>query len=178
MIETLKKFKYLIIVVIIIVVAFIAYTIYTSGAPANDSTSLQKTTATGSVAMGSGNVIPSSNSSIPNNDLANSFVDQLLTIQNINLKVAFFNDPVFATLKDNHIDIQSQPISRPNPFAPIGQDAGQGSGKYQFIDGTVGGSVPAGISDSGSSKTTSVNNAAATSSSSSKTKKATTTKAQ
>jgi len=183
MIETLKKFKYLIIIVVVIIVAFIAYTIYTSGAPANDSTSLQKTTAVGAGATSAGVVVPSSNSSIPNNDLANSFVEQLLTIKNINLKVDFFSDPVFIALKDNHIDIQSQPISRPNPFAPIGQDAGQGSEKYQFIDGTVGGSVPAGVSDSSTSKTTSVDNTIATSSSSSKTnssktKKATTTKAQ
>ncbi len=186
MIETLKKFKYLIIIVIIIIVAFVAYTIYTSGSPANDSTSLQKTTA-GATASGPGSVLPSSNSSIPNNDLANSFVDQLLTIQSINLKIDFFSDPVFVDLKDNHIDIQSQPISRPNPFAPIGQDTGQGSGKYQFIDGTVGGSVPAGVFDSSASKTTSVDNTASTSSplpssssksSSSKTKKATTTTAQ
>ena len=171
MIETLKKFKYLIIIVIVIIVAFIAYTIYTNGTPATDSTSLQKTTATGSANPTS---IPSSNSSIPDNDLANSFVDQLLTIKNINLKIAFFNDPVFIALKDNHIDIQSQPISRPNPFAPIGKDAGSESGKYQFIDGSVGGSVPAGVFGTESTDTVNTN----TSTSSSKTKKATTTKAQ
>jgi hypothetical protein len=171
MIETLKKFKYLIIIVIIIVVAFIAYTIYTNGKPATDSASLQRTTATGS----NSTVVPSSNSSVPDNDLANSFVDQLLTIKNINLKVSFFVDPVFVALKDNHIDIQSQPISRPNPFAPIGKDAGAESGRYQFIDGSVGGSVPAGVFD-----TDNTNDGTATSSTktSTKTKKATTTKAQ
>ena len=177
MIETLKKFKYLIIIVIVIIVAFIAYTIYTNGTPATDSASLQKTTATGSA---NSTTVPSSNSSIPDNDLANSFVDQLLTIKNINLKIAFFNDPVFVALKDNHIDIQSQPISRPNPFAPIGKDTGAESGKYQFIDGTVGGSVPAGVFDAGNTNITDATSSTKTSTATSslKTKKATTTKAQ
>ena len=145
--EALKKFKYLIIVVVIIVVAFIAYTIFTNSSAATDSTALQKTAVDSSTAGSA------SNSSVPNNELAQSFVDQLLTIQNINLKLAFFSDPVFLGLVDNHVDIDPQPIGRPNPFAPIGKDAGQSSSNYQDISGSVinsaNGSVPSSIFGSG-----------------------------
>ena len=139
--DTLKKFKYLIIIVVVIVVAFIAYTVYTnSDSSTSTSQSLQKTSASGAITTASG---------VTNNDLASGFVDQLLTIQNITLKTSFFSDNVFTSLKDNHVDIQPQEKSRPNPFAPIGQDSGQTSGNYQDINGAVinstTGSVPSTI---------------------------------
>lgn len=133
MIETLKKFKYLIIIVVVLVGAFIAYTIYTGGSSSTDtSTSMQKTASDGTVTTATG-----SGSAVPNNELAKSFVDQLLAIQTINLKVSFFADPVFTGLVDNHKGIDPQPIGRPNPFAPIGNDNGQSSGAYQDISGSV-----------------------------------------
>lgn len=185
MIETLKKFKYLIIVVVIIIAAFIAYTIYTSGIPAASSDLLQKTT------MDVTNTVPGtpgSDPSIPNEALANSFVEQLLTIDSINLKIAFLNDPIFNALKDTHIDIQSQPIGRVNPFAPVGKDSGPDSGRYQFSDGTVGSAPTDNVAPTGTtiapgvfySNTTSPSNVSTpsvnTSTSSSKTKNATTSK--
>jgi hypothetical protein len=47
------------------------------------------------------------------------FVAQLLAIQNITLNVNLFADPVFTSLEDFSREILDQPISRPNPFAPI-----------------------------------------------------------
>ena len=47
------------------------------------------------------------------------FVAQLLAIQNINLNLDIFVDPVFIGLQDFSRDIPPQPVSRPNPFAPI-----------------------------------------------------------
>ena len=146
MIETLKKFKYLIIIVVVLVVAFIAYTIYTNGTPATDSASLQRTTADGSVTS---NAVQATGAIVPNNELAKQFVDQLLAIQSINLKISFFSDPVFTSLVDNHKGIDPQPIGRPNPFAPIGVDSGMTSNNYQDISGEV---IP---SSGGSSITTS-----------------------
>jgi hypothetical protein len=134
MFETLKKFKYLIIVVVVLVAAFVGYTIFTADSPDMDSATLQRTTVDGA-----GNIVavPSSGSNIPDNDLAKTFVDQLLVIRNIELKTKFFEDPVFLGLVDNHKGINPQLIGRPNPFAPIGQDVGPSSNNYQDINGTV-----------------------------------------
>ncbi|MEI6553880.1 MAG: hypothetical protein WCO09_04890 [bacterium] len=150
MIETLKKFKYLIIIVVVLVAAFIAYTVYTSSSPATDSASLQRTTASGSSAS---NVVPSTGSVVPDNELAKSFVDQLLAIQSINLKVAFFADPVFTNLVDNHKGIDPQPIGRQNPFAPIGSDGASASNNYQDINGDVIPSTGGSPATSGSEST-------------------------
>ncbi|MEI6042013.1 MAG: hypothetical protein WCQ00_00375 [bacterium] len=132
MIETLKKFKYLIIIIVVLIVAFIAYTIYTSGAPTTDSSTLQKTSVDTSTTGAA-----STGSVVPNNELAKSFVDQLLAIQSVDLKVAYFKDPIFLGLVDNHLEIQVQEIGRPNPFAPIGSDSGQSSGSFQDISGNI-----------------------------------------
>jgi hypothetical protein len=133
MLETLKKFKYLIIIVLVLVAAFIGYTIYTSG-DTSSSSALQKT-----VVDGSGNIvsIPSSGASIPDNDLAKTFVDQLLIIRGIEIKTAIFKDPVFLGLVDNHKGIDPQLIGRPNPFAPVGKDVGPEPINYQDVNGTV-----------------------------------------
>jgi hypothetical protein len=134
MIATLKKFKYLIITVVVLVIAFVVYTVYTADSPNMDSATLQRTTVDGS-----GNIVsvPSSGSNIPDNDLAKSFVDQLLVIRGIELKTKFFEDPVFLGLVDNHRGINAQLIGRPNPFAPIGKDIGPEPTNYQDINGSV-----------------------------------------
>lgn len=157
MIETLKKFKYLIIVVLVLVAAFIAYTIYTNGNSTTGSATLQKTavnTTRGSVAV-PGSLGPGS--AVSSDELAKSFVDQLLVIQNIDLKIEFFSDPIFLALVDNHKGIDSQLIGRPNPFAPIGKDVGQTYNNYQDVDGSVKkstGGIPVGTeSDSSVSST-------------------------
>jgi len=157
MIETLKKFKFLIIIAIVLVVGFIAYTVYTNATPATDSAALQKTTADGSTSV----TIPGTGETMTSNDLAKGFVDQLLVIQNIDLKIAFFKDPVFVGLKDNYVEIQLQPIGRPNPFAPIGQDNGQTATRYQDITGAVvdstnGAAASSDLFATSSSKTTAV----------------------
>ncbi len=133
MFEALKKYKYLIIIVLVLVAAFIGYTIYTSGSP-TDSASLQRTTVDGS-----GNIVAvqSSGTNIPDNDLAKTFVDQLLIIRGIEIKTAIFKDPVFLGLVDNHKGIDPQLIGRPNPFAPVGKDVGPEPTNYQDVNGSV-----------------------------------------
>lgn len=150
MITALKKFKYLIIIAVVVVIGFVLYTIFTS--PTDTSTSSFTKSSTES-------------SGGQANDLAKTFVDQLLTIQNINLKVEFFNDPVFVGLKDNHVDIEPQAIGRPNPFAPIGKDTGGSSSKYQDISGSVIKSLegtPSGVFDNTKSTNTATTTATTT----------------
>lgn len=133
MFDTLKKFKYLIIVVLVLVVAFVAYTIYTSDSISTDTT-LQRTTVDSAGKIVS---VPSSSSDVPDNDLAKIFVDQLLIIRNIDLKTGLLKDPVFLGLVDNHKGIDPQLIGRPNPFSPIGKDVGPASNRYQDINGSI-----------------------------------------
>ena len=130
MIAAIKKFKYLIIFAIIVALGFVAYSLLSSPTT-TDTAGLQKTTMTASV-DGTGS-----------SDMGQDFVNQLLTIQNINFNINFFRDPVFVGLVDNHIDIEPQPVGRPNPFAPIGQDNGQSSSGYQDINGNITTSVSA-----------------------------------
>ena len=43
-------------------------------------------------------------------------------MQNIDLDIAIFSDPLFLNLTDFTVTLVEEPKSRPNPFAPIGQD--------------------------------------------------------
>ena len=160
MIDTLKKFKYPIIIVIVIVIGFIAYTVYTNAnTDTSSATALQKTS-----------MDTNSASAVPNNELAKSFVDQLLTIQSIDLRVGIFSDPVFNALVDNHAVINPQPIGRPNPFSPIGKDVGPASSNYQDINGSIVNSST-GFAPDNSTETSSIFNNSTASTTSSSTKK-------
>ncbi|MCK9352002.1 MAG: hypothetical protein WCT49_03880 [Candidatus Paceibacterota bacterium] len=46
----------------------------------------------------------------------------LRQMENISLDTALFSDPMFLGLSDFTVELIAEPASRPNPFAPIGQD--------------------------------------------------------
>lgn len=46
----------------------------------------------------------------------------LQEMKNITLDTSIFTDPMFLNLSDFTVELTPEPISRPNPFAPIGQD--------------------------------------------------------
>jgi hypothetical protein len=43
-------------------------------------------------------------------------------MKSITLDTGIFTDPMFQNLSDFTVELAPEPISRPNPFAPIGQD--------------------------------------------------------
>jgi len=57
----------------------------------------------------------------------------LSDLQQIKLDGTIFTDPVFQNLTDFSVEIPPEPISRPNPFLPIGQDVGSASSAPAFI---------------------------------------------
>ncbi len=46
-------------------------------------------------------------------------VATLLELRTVSLSAAVFSDPVFRSLKDFGSEIISEPVGRPNPFAPL-----------------------------------------------------------
>lgn len=83
-------------------------------------------------------VAPSSSSNTPASGSGQEFATQLLTIQNITLNLDLFNDPVFKSLQDFSQEINDQPISRPNPFAPIDLKAIYDASSENADDAAVG----------------------------------------
>ncbi len=107
--ETLKKFKTLIIVVVVVIIAFIAYSQLKPASPTTGQSSVvRQTGTTGSTGATDG---PSK-----------GFATQLLAIQNIKFKTTLFSDQVYLSLDDFSRDLIPQPTGRPNPFAPLGQN--------------------------------------------------------
>jgi hypothetical protein len=43
-------------------------------------------------------------------------------LKNITLDVSIFTNPMFQNLSDFTVELAPEPVSRPNPFAPIGKD--------------------------------------------------------
>lgn len=119
MISALQKYKYLIIIVVVISLGFVGYTYLVQPADFGSST-MDKTSTEGVI-----------------NDLGKSFVDQLLRINNINLKLDFFKDPTYLGLQDHSKEITPKPRNRPNPFAPVGQEGNSPATEYQDISGKV-----------------------------------------
>ncbi len=89
--------------------AFVAYSFYVSG----------KKDTTATVTKQS---VTSSSAQSAIEGPGKEFVTQLLAIQNISFKLDFFKDPVYIGLQDFSREIQEQPVGRPNPFAPFGED--------------------------------------------------------
>lgn len=56
----------------------------------------------------------------------------LSDLQQIKLEGDIFTDPVFQSLTDFSVEIPPEPVSRPNPFLPIGQDFGTASSSPSF----------------------------------------------
>lgn len=133
-----SKYKYIIIAILVIFAIFIGYGFMK---PASEGDSgLSKTV----VANDAGGF---SNANGLAGELSDSFVIQLLAIQNINFNTEFFNDPVYRGLIDQSRDLGTRPVGRPNPFYPIGQDNG-------FVGGTTSGLTGASGNGTGSSSGT------------------------
>jgi hypothetical protein len=58
----------------------------------------------------------------------NDFSLLLSTVKSINIDTSIFTDPTYKTLRDHPIDLGTEDIGRPNPFAPVGIDIGTISG--------------------------------------------------
>ena len=52
-------------------------------------------------------------------DADQGLVATLLTLRAVTLSGTIFSDPVFMSLQDFGKDIVSEPVGRPNPFAPL-----------------------------------------------------------
>ncbi len=107
--NTLKKFKMPIIIILVLIVVFFIYS-YFKGGSDNGGAVVTSTNASGS------NDAP----------IGQEFVNQLLTLQSVNLDNRIFYDPRFQSLLDFSQPIPDQPQGRPNPFAPIGVDVSNG----------------------------------------------------
>lgn len=108
--QTIFKHKTIIIGILIVIVSFVAYSFYVSGKK-DTTTTVTKQAVTNSSAQAS------------IDGPGKEFVTQLLAIQNINFKLDFFKDPVYIGLQDFSREIKQQPVGRPNPFAPFGDES-------------------------------------------------------
>lgn len=67
---------------------------------------------------------PSSNSLVKtegegSNQIDKGLVDTLLQLRAVSLSGTIFSDPAFMNLRDFGTQIVSEPVGRPNPFAPV-----------------------------------------------------------
>lgn len=101
MIALLQRYKNIITIALVVIAAFVAYIIFFTP---ERSAPLSVTAVSG----------------------AESAVEQelltlLLELRSITLDESIFSDDRFRALKDLSQDIVTEPIGRPNPFAPLGQ---------------------------------------------------------
>lgn len=124
-----SKYKFILIAIAVIFLIFIVYGFVKPAPSGSDGIS------TTVVANDSGEL---SNNNGLAGELSDSFVVQLLAIQNINFNTEFFNDPVYRGLIDQYRSPGVRPVGRPNPFFPIGQDNGfVGSVTTPALNGTA-----------------------------------------
>lgn len=108
MIQTLRKYKKILLLIVILFMAFLIYSYFKGGDKTNDI--LTATSPTGG----------------SNNAIGQQFFNQLLTLQNLQLDDKVFADPRFQSLQDFSQPLPDEPQGRPNPFAPIGVDVSYG----------------------------------------------------
>lgn len=121
-----SKYKFIIIAIVAIFVIFIGYGYFKPASTGSDGIS---------TTVVSNDFPESENANGLAGELSESFVMQLLAIQNINFNTEFFNDPVYRGLIDQYRSPGTRPVGRPNPFFPIGQDNGFVGGTTSGIDG-------------------------------------------
>lgn len=108
--QTIFKNKIVVLVIVIILVVLGYYMMKGGDTATNTSGGVTKQAVSSTSAGGSASLAAGP---------GQEFVAQLLAIQNITLSLDIFSDPVFTGLQDFSRDIPLQPVSRPNPFAPI-----------------------------------------------------------
>lgn len=102
------KLKKVIIIILLLIVLFIVYAIFIKPDPTEKALIEGKASST--------NTISQENAQV----LAGQISQALLRIEQISLDRSIFTNEVYLTLKDRSQPIESEPIGRPNPFAPIG----------------------------------------------------------
>lgn len=102
MIETLKKYKTLLIILAITIVVFIGYSLFFEAG--ND-----------------GSVLTSKNTSFRGGG-DNELLLLLVNLRSITLDESLFNDKAFKSLVDFGQQLVPEPTGRQNPFAPVGSD--------------------------------------------------------
>ncbi len=148
--QTIFKYKTIIISILVIIVAFIAYSFYLSGKKDTTTTVTKQALTTSSV---------QSSMDGPGKE----FVTQLLAIQNIQFKLELFKDPVYIGLQDFSREIQPQAVGRPNPFAPLGSDSREGlSSNLSDANTNVSGGTSASVGATATATSTTATKAKAT----------------
>lgn len=71
----------------------------------------------GSAPAGAGSLLESSPSTVQN--VGSAELALLSQIQSLKIDTSLFTTPAYATLQDYSVDIPSQTVGRPNPFAPF-----------------------------------------------------------
>ncbi len=102
--DIIRKYKTPLSIIAALVLAFILYS-YFHGSSSN-----------------TGAVLTSNTIAVADNTVGQSFLNQLLTLQSIQLNSEIFSNPSFNALQDFSQPVPTQPQGRPNPFAPIGND--------------------------------------------------------
>lgn len=97
--ETLKQHKILVIIAILVVVLIAWYIL--SGSSGDSASKSVITTTT------------------PTDAADRELVSTLLALRSVKLDGTIFSEPAFASLKDFSTQIISEPVGRPNPFAPL-----------------------------------------------------------
>ena len=113
----MPKIKNIIIFLVIATIFVLIYVYFIKGTPDTDTL----------VSSPSSVVIPNTSvlSIEDNSVIAQEFLTLLLSVKSIKLDDAIFSDPAFISLHDSSIIlIPDGNEGRPNPFAPIGTDAG------------------------------------------------------
>ncbi len=109
-----KILKPIIVAVCVALVGFGAYAYIAKKKDANQATL---------VSSNAGASLPS-NPTSDSEDISNHFLDLLLNLKNIKLDTSLFDATTFKALQDFSSPITPDPNpGRPNPFAPVGQDA-------------------------------------------------------
>jgi hypothetical protein len=84
----------------------------------------------------------SADNSIQDRDL----VSTLLALRSVKLDASLFTDTAFSSLKDFSVEIVSEPVGRPNPFAPLSNATADTSKDAQFFSSNP--TLPAGTKPS------------------------------
>ncbi|XKT74762.1 MAG: hypothetical protein ACJKTH_01595 [Patescibacteria group bacterium UBA2163] len=100
--DFLKQYQNIFIIVALIVIAFIGYTFFFAGED-NDA----------SLTVEQAEEAPT--------EVGQELIGLLLELRSIQLDTSLFSDERFQSLQDFGQQIISEPVGRPNPFAPLGQ---------------------------------------------------------
>ncbi len=112
-----KNIKKIGIIVLILAVAFFIYNYFSQPAETNLQTGISTTGGLSSSVPPAGSVV----SVVPT---VNEFSTLLTNITNINIDTSILQDPAYKALRDYPVILGTDVMGRPNPFAPIGSDAG------------------------------------------------------